>query len=104
MWLTIVPEDAAVQLDGKAVIPEAGRVALTRPPGALVKVRLEHSGQSRETEVLVSERGAVPDRLELDPPRAAPAAPVVSGNRPTPLRTLDPKTAGRPDLPQPLPR
>ncbi|WP_437967719.1 serine/threonine-protein kinase [Sorangium sp. So ce260] len=81
--LAIVPADASVEVDGAPAPVKDGTVELTGPPGSHRKVRVFKGSSEIEGEVLITEAGSLPPKLQLPPPRrrppgrrARPAAPA----------------------------
>ncbi|WP_437813382.1 protein kinase domain-containing protein [Sorangium sp. So ce1078] len=81
--LAIVPADASVEVDGAPAPVKDGTVELTGTPGSHRKVRVFKGSSEIEGEVLITEAGSLPPKLQLPSPRrrppgrsARPAAPA----------------------------
>jgi eukaryotic-like serine/threonine-protein kinase len=87
--VVVLPEDAAVDVDGVPGAVHAGVIEIAGAIGSAHDVRVHKGGTEVRARVMVTERGATPVKIELPPPPAPPAAPVGAGTRPVaaPART-----------------
>ncbi len=76
--LVIMPPDAVVELDGAKVPVEEGLVEITGAPGSVHKVRLSKGALELADEVIITEEGATPPKLELKKTAAPSARPSVT--------------------------
>jgi serine/threonine protein kinase len=67
--LLILPEDAAVEVDGASAEVREGGVEIGGVPGSGHRVRVSRDGAELSTDVFVTESGAVPPKLELAAPK-----------------------------------
>jgi serine/threonine protein kinase len=88
--LVILPEDAEVSLDGKPVKTKKGVLEITGEPGDVHKVKLKVGKEEIEEDVVVSNDGALPPKLELKPKQGGGARPGSSA-APTATTKPDPK-------------
>ena len=88
--LVILPEDAEVSLDGKPVKTKKGVLEITGEPGDVHKVKLKVGKEEIEEDVVVSNDGALPPKLELKPKQGGGARPTGSA-APTATSKPDPK-------------
>ena len=88
--LVILPEDAEVSLDGKPVKTKKGVLEITGEPGDVHKVKLKVGKEEIEEDVVVSNDGALPPKLELKPKQGGGARPTGSA-APTATTKPDPK-------------
>jgi serine/threonine-protein kinase len=65
--VAISPADAAIVVDGASASAAGGVVTISGTLGSVHKVRLTAGGATREADVVISEAGAVPAKLELSP-------------------------------------
>jgi serine/threonine-protein kinase len=81
--LAIVPKDAQVEIEGAAAKVSGGAVEITGKLGSVHRVRV-HKGAAQTTEdVVVTETGALPAKVELGAKSTKAAAPVVKTGAPT---------------------
>ncbi|MEO5727004.1 MAG: serine/threonine-protein kinase [Byssovorax sp.] len=81
--LVISPKDAAVELDGTKVAVDDGVLEIAGALGSTHRVRLSRGKSARTGEVIVTEAGAIPPRMDLSPPRqSAPAGKAEVKARP----------------------
>ena len=87
--VVVLPADAAVEVDGVAATPNDGAVEITGVLASVHKVRLKSGDAEILRDVVVTEGGAIPPKVEL------PATPGI-GTRPLPakLPAVKPATAG----------
>jgi serine/threonine-protein kinase len=95
--VVIIPGDADVEIEGSTHKPKDGIIEIKGPPGSVHRVRLKSGGQEMVDDVVVTESGAIPPKLEL-------RANAASGASTTPAATTapatEPKTYG-PSAPKP---
>jgi eukaryotic-like serine/threonine-protein kinase len=77
--LVIMPPDATAEVEGQKVTAKDGIIEITGAPGSVHKVRLSKGKNEVETDVIVTESGAMPPKLELS---AAPAPGGGGGPKP----------------------
>jgi serine/threonine-protein kinase len=90
--VVIMPPDAIAEVEGKRVIAKNGIIEITGAPGSVHRVKLSKGKTDVETEVIVTESGAMPPKVELTfgapkgsataaatgaAPTAAPAPPGI---------------------------
>ena len=75
----IVPANAQVFVDGVATIVRDGRVELTGPAGSLHKVELALDGKTTKVDVVLSDRGPLPPRVEMPMLTASHASGAPKG-------------------------
>jgi hypothetical protein len=92
--LTVGPAKVEVFVDGAQQDVTDGKIQLSGTPGATRKVKLKLEQVEEEHLVAITDTGLVPDRLSVDAPKPAPAAPR-SGARPAR------KPASAPEQPPP---
>ena len=76
--LVILPDDATVEIDGVAATASDGIVEIVGALGSVHKVRLSVGGAEIKREVVVTETGALPAKVELDVPKTTHTQPVVA--------------------------
>jgi serine/threonine-protein kinase len=86
--LEIVPANATVFVNGQAVKPEDGRVAIKGALGSTHNVRVTAGGVEAAREVAVTESGALPAKIEVA--AAAPRPGPLPVSKPQPARTASP--------------
>jgi serine/threonine protein kinase len=105
--LAVAPQDVTVEIDGLAAPVREGGVELSGAIGSVHQVRLAKGGQQATTEVVITERGALPPSVKVDvalpasprgPPSGGAAArpsarPARSTEPPPPSRSKDPRPA-----------
>jgi serine/threonine-protein kinase len=81
--LTVLPADASVEVDGALAAVQNGAVEIAGVLGSTHRVRVSKGKAEAATEVIVTDKGAAPSRVELAPPppvrvppRPRPAAPA----------------------------
>ena len=87
--LEIIPANATVVVDGQAVKPENGRVAIKGSLGSTHTVRVTAGGIETSGNVAVTEGGALPPKIEIAPaaPKPGPfAQPAQPAAKPPPAR------------------
>ncbi len=87
--LVIMPPDALAEIEGKRVLAKNGILEITGAPGSVHRVKLTKGKTETEVEVIVTESGAMPPKVELTFGGAAPrpsatAAPGVVTPPPAP--------------------
>ncbi len=84
--LVVIPADAEVTVDGAKATAQDGLVEIEGTLGSVHKVRVSSGGAERTADVVVTENGAVPPKIEL--PRVATSAtappPKPTGYLPRP--------------------
>jgi len=75
--VTIAPASARVLVDGEPTTPHDGRVTLSGTAGSLHKVEISLEGKSAKADVVLSERGPIPPKVEL--PGASAPRPSGAG-------------------------
>ena len=88
--LVIIPSDAAVEVDGTKAIPNDGLVEIHGALGSVHAVRVKAFGEETTTNLVVTEDGAIPPKIELRPAAVkTTAAPTATPPRgvPGPLPT-----------------
>jgi serine/threonine-protein kinase len=73
--LVVFPENAKVEVGGQSAKVRNGVVEITGPLGSVHKVRLVVGTKELEEDVVVTDIGAQPPKVELDPKRGAGALP-----------------------------
>lgn len=81
--VAVEPADAAVEVDGHAASVSGGAVEIRGPVGSVHAVRVRKDERELDAKVVVTESGAVPDRMALAPHTAVRAAPAPHGRRPS---------------------
>lgn len=76
--IAILPKNASAEVDGAPVTVVSGAVAMSGLLGSVHKVRIFVGKKESTTDVVISETGPVPQKIELDS-RATPATQVVAG-------------------------
>ena len=87
--LVIMPPDAVAEIEGKRVLAKNGILEITGAPGSVHRVKLTKGKAETEVEVIVTESGAMPPKVELTfggalPKASASAAPGVATPPPAP--------------------
>ena len=84
--LVIMPPDAVAEIEGKRVFAKNGILEITGAPGSVHRVKLSKGKTETEVEVIVTESGAMPPKVELTFGSLAtrPAASAAPGPAPTP--------------------
>ena len=98
--LVILPDDAEVEVDGAGVKPTDGAVEITGPLGSVHKVRVASSGGEVVHDVVVSETGAVPAKLEAPAPKPSATKPAVEKPAVPPPVVVKPPATVSPLRPQ----
>jgi serine/threonine-protein kinase len=89
----VSPEDASVEVDGAPADVRGGAFDLSGALGSGHRVRVARGSRELWTDVFVTEKGAVPPRVELPPPSPSPqvgGAPRPATSRPPPSHAGDP--------------
>jgi serine/threonine-protein kinase len=78
--LVVLPEGATVEVDGAPAASKDGVVDITGALGSVHEVRISSGGERTTGEVVVTEGGALPPKIQLDakaapPPQVAPPTP-----------------------------
>jgi serine/threonine-protein kinase len=97
--LVILPSMASVELDGAAATSSDGVLEITGEIGSTHKVRVWKGASESIVDVKVTESGASPPIVKLEP--AAPGGPRISGPKTTPPPSGVPAT--RPSVPPATP-
>jgi serine/threonine-protein kinase len=82
--LVVLPADVAVEIDGKAAPVEGGTVEIEGALGSRHRVQLRKGKQERTDEVIMTDTGMSPDKLELETAKARPAAHGVKAQGASP--------------------
>ncbi len=87
--LVIMPPDAVTEIEGKRVFAKNGIIEITGAPGSVHRVKLSKGKTETEVEVIVTESGAMPPKVELTfgslaPKPTANAAPGPAATPPPP--------------------
>jgi serine/threonine-protein kinase len=94
--LVVLPVDVVVEIDGKSAAIEGGTVELEGALGSRHRVRLSKGKQERTDEVIMTDTGISPEKLELEvaKPRATTKASANAATfpppKPTPSPSVDP--------------
>jgi serine/threonine-protein kinase len=82
--LAVVPATATAEIDGVTALVNNGMITLTGASGSVHQVRLRSGDNETTSNVVISEAGAVPNKLELSskPVAAAAAVPGAKPARP----------------------
>jgi serine/threonine protein kinase len=94
--LVVIPDDAKVTVDGQPVKVKNGVVEISGPLGSVHKVKLSSGKQEAEEDVVVTEIGAQPPKVAVDP--VAAGLPKVGGPL-GPKKDADPAKTGAPAAP-----
>ncbi len=89
--VVILPADALVEVEGVRVRSKDGVIEITGTLGSVHKVRVFKGKLETDGEVIVTESGAIPPKIELGAPRPKPpasAAPADKVNKPVPRETF----------------
>ncbi len=91
--LVIIPDEAEVKVDGLSVKVKKGAVEITGKPGTVHKVTLTLGKDTIEEEVVVTDSGALPPKLELEPKKGGGggAKPLTTGAAPATAAPTTPK-------------
>jgi serine/threonine-protein kinase len=84
--LAVSPEDASVEVDGAPAEVRGGAVEIAGALGSEHRVRVSKGKDAVTAEVFLTEKGAVPSRLELVPP-GMPVAPPKREKKSLPGRS-----------------
>jgi serine/threonine-protein kinase len=89
----IIPDEAEVKVDGLSVKVKKGAVEITGKPGTVHKVTLTLGKDTIEEEVVVTDSGALPPKLELEPKKGGGggAKPLTTGAAPATAAPTTPK-------------
>ena len=90
--LVVLPVDVVVEIDGKSAPIDGGTVELEGALGSRHRVRLSKGKQERTDEVIMTDTGIAPDKLELEvtKPRVTTPTATFPPPRPTPSPSVDP--------------
>lgn len=85
--LVIMPLDAVIEVEGTRTFAKNGIIEITGAPGSVHRVKLSKGKTETEVEVIVTESGAMPPKVELTfgslaPKAAASAAPTAAAAAP----------------------
>jgi serine/threonine-protein kinase len=89
--VVILPADALVEVEGVRVRGKDGVIEISGTLGSVHKVRVFKGKLETEGEVIVTESGAIPPKIELGAPRPRPsasAAPSATPSKPVPRETF----------------
>ncbi|WP_437841022.1 protein kinase domain-containing protein [Sorangium sp. So ce1153] len=75
--LAVSPADVSVEIDGAPAKVDGGEVAIEGAPGSRHRVRLFKGKDELRDEVILTEAGAAPPRMQLDTAKPRPAAPPI---------------------------
>ncbi|MEP7122506.1 MAG: serine/threonine-protein kinase [Byssovorax sp.] len=92
--VVVIPAEATVEVDGAAIAPKDGLVEIHGALGSVHAVHVKAGDDEATTNVVVTEDGALPPKIELHPaaakaPTARPGAPV-KGALPLPKSSAAP--------------
>jgi serine/threonine-protein kinase len=87
--VVVLPEGATVEVDGAAVVPNDGTVEITGTLASVHKVRVKSEGGEVLRNVVITDNGAIPAKVE------APAAPA-SAQKPAAVKPPGLKPTGAP--------
>jgi eukaryotic-like serine/threonine-protein kinase len=93
--LVVIPADATVELEGAPVTPKDGLVEIRGALGSVHAVHVKAGDAEASTDVVVTEDGALPPKIELHPTpvKAIPGRPAPTVKSvPGPLPTAKPST------------
>ncbi|NUP09861.1 MAG: serine/threonine protein kinase [Polyangiaceae bacterium] len=76
--LVVIPEDATVTIDGNTATVKKGVVEISGSLGSVHKVKLQVGKQELEEDVVVSDGGALPPKLQLDVKNGGAVRPTTS--------------------------
>lgn len=97
--VVIIPSDADVEIEGSTIKPTDGVIEIKGAPGSIHRLRLKSGGAEMASEVVVTESGAMPPKLELRSNAASGVStPPASATAPAP----EPRTYGS-SVPKPRP-
>ena len=82
--VVVLPADASVEVEGMRVQTNRGLIEITGPPGSVHRVRLFKGKNESTTDVVVTEYGASPPKVELTVVQIGKAPPGTSAAPPTP--------------------
>ncbi|MFO0759552.1 MAG: protein kinase [Byssovorax sp.] len=89
--VVILPADALVEVEGVRVRSKDGVIEISGTLGSVHKVRVFKGRLETEGDVVVTESGAIPPKIELGAPRPAPspsASPGGTTTKPVPRETF----------------
>ncbi|KYF92781.1 hypothetical protein BE20_01480 [Sorangium cellulosum] len=75
--LAVSPADVSVEIDGAPAKVDGGEVTIEGAPGSRHRVRLFKGKDELRGEVILTEAGAAPSRMQLDVAKPRPAAPAA---------------------------
>lgn len=84
------PAGVNVEVDGKSVVVTAGTIAVEGPPGSVHRVRLSLGGRESSTDVVLTEKGAIPAELTLAASPESSTKPSVRAATRPPLAPSPP--------------
>ncbi|MGK3983399.1 protein kinase [Sorangium sp. So ce136] len=88
--LAVSPADVSVEIDGAPAKVDGGEVTIEGAPGSRHRVRLFKGKDELQGEVILTEAGAAPPRMQLDTAKPRPAAPPVGRATGAPKATAAP--------------
>lgn len=98
--LVVIPSDATVEVDGAKAIPRDGLVEIHGALGSVHAVRVNAFGEETRTNLVVTEDGAIPPKIELRPPAAKTIATPTAT---TPWGVPGPRSTAKPTAAPPHP-
>ena len=106
--VTLSPASAQATLDGNPVSVQNGEIEVSGAIGSVHRIEISLDGKSAKADIVLSEGGAVPARVELAMPTAASAQkPIAAGKSPqAPVPASSAaaaSTAATPATPKPTP-
>ncbi|KYG11145.1 hypothetical protein BE21_58220 [Sorangium cellulosum] len=88
--LAVSPADVSVEIDGAPAKVDGGEATIEGAPGSRHRVRLFKGKDEVRGEVILTEAGASPSRMQLDTAKPRPAAPPVGKATGAPKATAAP--------------
>ncbi|KYF75121.1 hypothetical protein BE17_43635 [Sorangium cellulosum] len=88
--LAVSPADVSVEIDGAPAKVDGGEVTIEGAPGSRHRVRLFKGKDELRDEVILTEAGAAPPRMQLDTAKPRPAAPQIGRATGVPKATAAP--------------
>jgi eukaryotic-like serine/threonine-protein kinase len=92
--VVVLPDEAAVEVDGVGVKPNDGAIEITGAIGSVHKVKVTSAEGEALRDVVVSEEGAIPPKVEA--PGARSGAPKPSARVPAPRQPPPPPSSASP--------
>lgn len=100
--LTVTPPGAEVLVDGQPVASKGGVVELKGPVGSHLKVEAKAEGKTVNVDVILSEAGAVPSKVDVPVPAPVRAA-AGKPSTPSAGNVANTPAAPKPAVPAPAP-